>query len=168
MKLLALDCSTKATGLAIFSDKELLGQSCITATSTDLFKRIHKMVDNIDEICANLAIDTIVMEEVIPDHAKNVQTFKALMYLQGAIMIMLHDKHPRIKIELMYPGSWRKICGIKTGRGNKREALKEQDIVFANSTYNLSLTSDDIADAVCIGHAYLHPSSVENDDLNWG
>ena len=26
-------------------------------------------------------IDTIVMEEVIPDHSKNEKTFKALMYL---------------------------------------------------------------------------------------
>lgn len=47
MYLLALDASTKATGLAIFKDKELIGQSCITASSTDLYKRIHKMVDNI-------------------------------------------------------------------------------------------------------------------------
>ena len=167
MKLLALDCSTKATGLAIFKDKTLLGQSCITASSTDLYKRIHKMVDSIDELIANLEIDEIVMEEVIPDHQKNTNTFKALMYLQAAIQIMLHDKYPRVKITLVYPGSWRKICGIKTGRGNKREALKEQDIQFANTTYGLTLTSDDIADAICIGHAHLHPAAIEPDEINW-
>lgn len=48
MKLLALDCSTKATGVAIFENKKLLGSSVITASSTDLIKRIHKMVDTID------------------------------------------------------------------------------------------------------------------------
>jgi len=47
MKLLALDCSTKATGFAVFSGKSLLGSGVITASSTDLIKRIHKMVDNI-------------------------------------------------------------------------------------------------------------------------
>ena len=50
MKVLALDCSTKSTGVAIFKDKEFLGKGCITASSTDLFKRIHKMVDSIDEL----------------------------------------------------------------------------------------------------------------------
>ena len=168
MRILALDASTKSTGIAIFQNQELLGCSVITASSTDLIKRIHKMADTIDTIVSEANIDVVVMEEVIPDHAKNQNTFKALIWLQAIIIVMLHDKHPRIKIELTYPGSWRKICGIKTGRGTKREALKEQDIKFANSTYNLNLTSDDIADAVCIGHAYLYPSSVESDDLNWG
>lgn len=167
MKVLALDCSTKATGVAIFNDQTLLGSTCITATSTDLYKRIHKMVDTIDTLVHDLAIEEIVMEEVIPDHQKNQNTFKALMFLQAAIHIMLHDKYPKIKITLIYPGSWRKICGIKTGRGNMREALKEQDIKFANQTYGLALTSDDIADAICIGHAYLFPAQIESDELNW-
>jgi hypothetical protein len=47
------------------------------------------------------------MEEVIPDHAKNTNTFKALMYLQATMMMMLHEKHPSIKTTLVYPGSWR-------------------------------------------------------------
>lgn len=81
MYLLSLDCSTKSTGVAIFKDKELMGYSCITASSTDLYKRIHKMVDNILAIVEQIGIEQIVMEEVIPDHSKNTNTFKALMYL---------------------------------------------------------------------------------------
>lgn len=170
MKLLALDCSTKATGLAIFNNKQLLGCSLITASSTDLIKRIHKMVDTIDELISSAEIDTVVMEEVIPDHAKNTNTFKALMYLQAAIVIMIHDKHPRVQLELTYPGSWRSTCGIKTGRGVKRETLKEADIRFANTTYNLNITSDDTADAICIGHAFLNPNhsttkTKDSDDM---
>lgn len=167
MKLLALDCSTKATGVAIFDGCTLLGSSVITASSTDLIKRIHKMVDTIDQLVTELSIDTIVIEEVIPDHAKNQNTFKALMYLQAAIIIMLHDNHPAAKLEFMYPGSWRSTCGIRTGRGVKRETLKEADVRFANQTYGLNITSDDQADAICIGHAYLHPTSTSGGDLNW-
>ena len=168
MKLLALDCSTKNTGVAIFKNNQLLGSSCISASSTDLYNRIHKMVDNIDEIITQLNIDEIIMEEVIPDHSKNTNTFKALMYLQATLMIMLHDKYPKVKVTLVYPNSWRSQCGIKTGRGKTRESLKLADIEYANKTYNLSLTSDDQADAICIGHAYLHPNnSNESDDLNW-
>lgn len=167
MKILALDCSTKATGVAIFDNTTLLGSSVISASSTDLIKRIHKMVDTIDQLMAELSINTVIVEEVIPDHSKNQNTFKALMYLQAALVIMIHDKHPQATLEFMYPGSWRSTCGIKTGRGVKRETLKEADVRFANQTYGLSITSDDQADAICIGHAYLHPITTSSGDLNW-
>ena len=168
MYLLALDCSTKATGCAIFKDKELMAATCITASSTDLYKRIHKMVDNILAIVEQLGIQKIVMEEVIPDHTKNTNTFKALIYLQALIHIEMHDKFPKVEIELVYPSSWRSVCGIKNGRGIKRDQEKAEDIKFANQTYDLQLTSDDIADAICIGHAYLHPKDAKNcDEINW-
>lgn len=162
MYLLALDASTKATGVAIFKDKELMGYSCITASSTDLYKRIHKMVDNILTIVEQLGIEKIVMEEVIPDHSKNTNTFKALMYLQALIHIEIHDKYPQTQIELVYPSSWRSACGIEDGRGSRREQKKQKDIDFANHTYKLTLTNDDIADAICIGHAYLYPKKEKD------
>ena len=168
MNILALDASTKATGLAIFKDKELLGKGCITASSTDLFKRIHKMVDNIDTLIQEANINEIVMEEVIPDHAKNTQTFKALMYLQAAIMMMIHDKHPQVKVELIYPGSWRSQAGIKIGRGVKRETLKEADIKRAQEVFKLQGLNDDEADAILIGAVYVGLFGAPiNDDLNW-
>ena len=170
MYILALDASTKATGVAIFKDKTLMGSSVITASSNDLYKRIHKMVDNILAIVEQLKIEKIVMEEVIPDHTKNTNTFKALMYLQALIHIELHDKFPKVEIELVYPSSWRSVCGIKNGRGIRREQEKLEDIKFANKTYNLNLMSDDQADAICIGHAYLHPKDEDKKDygeINW-
>ena len=172
MYIIALDASTKATGVAIFKDKELLGASCITASSTDLIKRIHKITDGIDNIISQLPIEELVMEEVIPDHAKNTNTFKALMWLQANIMIMLHDKYPNIKITLVYPGAWRSQCHIKTGRGVKRESLKEADVRLANETFNLNTTSDDIADAVLIGAAHVNyfniaPQDPKDNEINW-
>lgn len=50
MKILAIDASTKSTGIAIFNNKEFLGKGCITANSNDLITRIHKMVDTVDKI----------------------------------------------------------------------------------------------------------------------
>ena len=167
MKLLSLDASTKATGFAIFQDQSLLASSVISASSTDLIKRIHKMVDTIEQLIQEIGIDTVVMEEVIPDHSKNSNTFKALMYLQAAVVIMLHDKFPSVTLQLVYPGSWRSVCGIKTGRGVVRETLKQADIRFANTTYGLNITSDDQADAICIGHAHLHPKTTPTEDFNW-
>lgn len=169
MKLLALDCSTKATGCAIFEDKKLIHYECITSTSNDLFKRIHIMVDSIENLIKQYQIEQIVLEEVLPDHQKNQNTFKALMYLQATFAVMMHDKYPKICIEYVYPSSWRKDCGIKQGPGQKRESLKQQDLNFANTTYSLSLTSDDIADAICIGHAFLNKNSLKltKEGYNW-
>lgn len=162
MYLLALDASTKATGFAVFKDTELLVCNCITASSTDLYKRIHKMVDSVLTIVEQMGITQIVMEEVIPDHSKNTNTFRALMYLQALIHIEMHDKHPEVQINMIYPSSWRSVCGIEDGRSSKREQKKQKDIDFANRTYNLSLTNDDTADAVCIGHAYFHPKQEKD------
>ena len=108
------------------------------------------------------------MEEVIPDHQKNTQTFKALMCLQAAIMMMVHDKHPKITIELVYPGSWRSQAGIKTGRGVKRETLKEADIRRAKELFKIEQLNDDEADAILIGAVYAGiVGTTKNDDLNW-
>lgn len=169
MKVLAIDASTKSSGIAIFKDKEFLGKGCITASSNDLFKRIHKMVDSIDELISQAGIDEVVMEEVIPDHQKNTQTFKALMYLQAAVMMMIHDKHPKVKVELIYPGSWRSQAGIKTGRGVKRETLKEADIRRAKEVFGAEQLNDDEADACLIGGVYVGVFGAPiNDELNWG
>ena len=170
MYTLAIDASTKSSGIAIFKDKTLLGANCVTASSSDLFKRIHKMVDSIDELIAELNIDELVMEEVIPDHSLNNAVFKALMYLQAAILMMVHDKYPRLKVTLIYPGSWRSQCQIKVGRGIKRETLKEADVRRANELFNLNTTNDDIADAVLIGAAHVgfFGGKPEDTELNWG
>ena len=168
MRILALDMSTKSTGVAIFQDKEFLAKACVTASSTDLFKRIHKMVDSIDAIVTDTVIDVVVMEEVIPDHSKNTNTFKALMYLQAAVMMMLHDKHPTVKTELIYPGSWRSQAGIKTGRGVKRETLKDADIRRAKEVFGITQLNDDEADACLLGGVYAGMFGAPvSDDLNW-
>ena len=120
------------------------------------------MTDSILTIVEQIGIEKIVMEEVIPDHSKNANTFRALMYLQALIHIEMHDKHPEVQIEMIYPSSWRSACGIEDGRSSKREQKKQKDIDFANRVYQLSLTNDDIADAVCIGHAFLNPKKEKD------
>ena len=162
MNILALDSSTKSTGWAFYENANLKSYGCITSSSTDLFKRIHKMVDGILTIVEQMGIEKIVMEEVIPDHSKNTNTFRALMYLQALIHIEMHDKYPKVEIEMVYPSSWRSTCGIEDGRSSKREQKKQKDIDFANRTYGLTLTNDDTADAVCIGHAALHPKKEKD------
>lgn len=169
MNILGLDASTKATGWAVYEGTSLKNYGCITASSTDLFRRIHKMVEEIDKIISDNSISKIILEEVRPDEIgsrSNLATHKALMFLQGAIAMMVHDKYPKITINYLYPSEWRKSCKIKTGRGVVRETVKQRDIRFVEETFGI-VVNDDIADAIGLGYAYLHPDKEEEEMITW-
>lgn len=169
MAILSIDASTKSSGWAIYEGTQLKNYGCITSSSTDLFKRIHKMVDEIDILIANNNISKLILEEVRPDDVggrSNLVTHKALMYLQAAIEFLIHDKHPKITIEYLYPSEWRKCCKIKTGRGVVRETVKQRDIRFVQEEFGITV-NDDIADAIGLGYAHLHPGGQE-DIIMWG
>lgn len=154
MLVLALDLSTKQSGYSIFENQELKTYGCITASSTNLFKRIDKMVQEIEKILKDNKIDKVVIEDVYPDDVQNnISVYKKLTYLQGFILHLL-DRY-NIKdadIKFYTSSEWRKKCGIRTGRGIHRESLKPKDIAFVKNQFGLTV-NDDIADAICIGFA---------------
>ena len=152
MTILALDPSTKKTGYAIFQDNSLIKYGTISAKETfPLFKRIDIMIESLTEILNNYEIKTVYIEDVIPDDVHhNQKVFKALTYLQGFILSLL-EKH-NVPVIFYTSSEWRKKCGIKTGRGVKRESLKAKDIQFVKDNYQIEV-DDDTADAICIGDA---------------
>ena len=168
MITLAIDASTKSTGWSIFDGQDLKDYGCITASSNNLFHRIHKMVDELKKIIEQHSVKEIAIEDVIPDdvhHNQNV--YKALTYLQG-YLLELFDEMSIKKITFYVSSEWRKKCAIHTGRGIKRESLKPLDIAFVKNQYGLDV-NDDVADAICIGFAHLggivkQPQSVVTDD----
>lgn len=166
MNILSLDLSSKSSGWAFFENNKLIDYGCITSASTDLIKRIYIMRDGIQEVLNKYAIDKVYVEEVRPQGgfgAGNIQTHRALMWLQAAIAFMLHDFNKKIVLEYVYPSTWRATIGIKNGRGIKRESLKQADIDFVKERYNISV-NDDIADAICLGISQLEP---EKNEINW-
>lgn len=165
--ILTLDLSTKSTGYSFWENNKLVDYGLITASSTDLIKRIHKIVDElsktIKEKSANCIIENVIVEEVRPENGlQNIQTHRALMWLQGAVAAMLHDEYG-LSLTYIYPNEWRSHCGIKTGAGIKRESLKKKDIEFVKENFNIDV-NDDIADAIGIGYGYLHK---QNNEINW-
>ena len=121
------------------------------------------MRDGIQEVLNKYTIDKVYVEEVRPQGgfgAGNIQTHRALMWLQAAIAFMLHDFNKKIVLEYVYPSTWRATIGIKNGRGIKRESLKQADIDFVKERYNISV-NDDIADAICLGISQLEPEKNE-------
>lgn len=151
MRYMGLDASTHSTGVSIFDEGELIAHDCLKASSTDVIKRIQKIIDQLDKVIEMHKPDIIILEEVIPkqqeDNYKTVQTRRVLMWLQAAINFLCHEKYPNIKIEYIYPNEWRAWIGIKTGAGVRRESLKEKDIEWVKDTFGLTL-NDDEADAI--------------------
>ncbi len=157
MNLLALDMSTKSTGYAIYKHNKLIQYNYITATSNDLFNRIKVMMNAINKILQqNLDLEYVVMEEVRQEGFINVKTYKALMYLQGCIQMMIHQKFKHLQTDFLYPSSWRKICQIKQGRGIQRKQQKQLDIQWVKDNFNIIPENDDVADAIGLGYGYIN------------
>lgn len=166
MITISIDASTKSTGVAIFKDKELIDTYNFVDNNKSVLKRIKYMTDKLEEVYGKTKTAPsnkdeqfqIIMEQVIPDNlndakwTRNQATFKALFYLQAAIVLMFD--HYGLEVELVGASTWRKWCGIKQGGAN-RETLKFRDMEFVKQNYR-EVKNDDIADAVCIGHGKIH------------
>lgn len=158
MNIIAIDASTKSSGVAVYRHNKLQKYECLTASSPDLFRRIEVMVDKVREVIAqNPDIDYVILEQVRQQEDSiymSIKTYKALMYLQGCLGMMLHKDFKHIQMDFMYPTSWRKVCGIRQGRGIKRPVQKQFDKQWVKDRYGIQV-NDDIADAICLGYAYL-------------
>ena len=167
MKVLAIDASTKSTGVAILEDNNLIHYELFTNNSKNTLDRIQFMTDEIEQFYLEYLPDSIVIEEIIPDNLNEVKwscnqnTFKALSYLQASILLMFNKYQKTVK--LIGATSWRKICGIQQGKAT-REVLKARDKEFVKEKYNINV-NDDIADAICIGYAELHNNTPK--PFNW-
>lgn len=153
MITLSIDGSTKATGIAIFQDTTLVKYDCIYAKDNDTIDRILKMANEIKNICIKYKVNQVCMEEVLPEDVKhNDKVYTSLKYLQAAVVFVLHSLG--LRYEFKTASWWRSRCGIRTGRGIKREELKLASIAFVRDEYNIQVT-DDIADAIGLGFAYV-------------
>lgn len=155
--LLALDLSTKSSGFALFDGDKLVDQGCWTASSNNLCKRIDKIVGELEKQLQEHKINAVAAEDPLPAKDTNEQTHRALMWLQGAVGLMLDEQ--KLKFDkFQQPSEWRKVCGIAQGRGIRRESGKENDIAWCKNTFGLDV-NDDIADAIGIGQAFIHPEN---------
>lgn len=153
MTLLAIDASSKSTGIAIFKQNQLIHYECISSSSGDMFKRVDIMTSRIGQLCNLYKPTNIVLQDILPQDIKHNQTiYKTLTYLQMSIQKELHNYG--LSAELVVASHWRATCGIKTGKGIKRQHLKQASQKLVKSIYHIDV-NDDISDAVCIGIAYI-------------
>ena len=163
MILMSIDASTKATGVAIFDEGKLIHYECLYENDANVLNRISNMTDRLISLAIEYKINEVALEDVMPNDVKhNQQIYTVLMYLQGSIALALNKIHLKIN-KLFVASNWRKIVGIKTGRGVYRETLKKSSMKLVKDHYNIDV-NDDVADAVCIGIAYLKETE---DNYQW-
>lgn len=152
MKILFLDLSTKSTGWCVGENSKLLDYGCITASSTNVLARIVSITEQINTIVQSQKIEKIILEEVRIDY-KNVHTYKVLNWIQGIVLYNAFKENKKIQYDFIQASSWRSKIGIHTGRGIKRETLKQEDIKYVRNKYQIE-ANDDICDAICLMDAY--------------
>jgi len=151
--ILAIDQSTVKTGIAIFK--------CNEFDKYDLID-LHKQKEDSELRFKNMCFEICVwIKETQPDYVifedvslqTNVATLRLLAQLQGVIIgcCQLYD----IPYKIYKPSSWRKILKFQQGRGVERKVLKQQSKDYVKKNYDLDV-NDDIADAICIGQAYIN------------
>jgi Holliday junction resolvasome RuvABC endonuclease subunit len=168
---MSLDISTKATGVAIFDDDKLVHLECITPKG-EVWDRISVLAQCVTDLYLEYKPDVIVTEEPEPAFVKNnIDVYRKLTIAHGAIILGIHAAGgPEVRTATA--SHWRKLVGIKTGRGIKREMLKKESIRVAKELYPTHADeiglSDDKADAVLIGRAYIneHAARAEK-EYNW-
>ena len=164
MKILFLDLSTKSTGWCIGENGKLIQYGCISASSTNVLKRITTITNEIDKLVQQYKINKIVAEEVRTDY-NNVHTYKVLNWIQGITLYRAFQFNPKIDYEFIQASSWRSQIGIHTGRGIKREQLKQEDIKYVKHKYSIE-ANDDVCDAICLMDAY-YAKNEQTDGFSW-
>ena len=162
MIIIGLDISTKSTGYSVWENGKLVTSGCAATASSNVYKRIKKITTEIQQIVQKYKPDVVYAEQPQPAFVKNnINVYRKLTFAHGAIEMML-DEH-NLKMTLCSSSHWRKYCGIKTGKGIKREQLKKEDIAAAYVILGRQPANDDEADAVLIGQSYV----LQHNSFNW-
>lgn len=154
MSILAIDASTKRTGVALKEDNDgKITYSAIESKGKAVEERILCMVKGILQIVKDNNVTEVVLEN---PYGANAHTTKVLLWLQGAIVISIYEYNPEIQFTYFGASEWRSTLGIQ-GHRIKRQEQKQIDIDYINKELGFELTTkqDDEADSLGILLAYL-------------
>lgn len=158
LKILSFDQSTLTTGWALFDGLSYVSHGLIDLSKNkDFESRFVQMCGEIRSIILSQCPDIVLIEDTVL--MRSPKTMKQLSQLQGIIIGFCQMRD--IPYEVFYPTNWRKVLGFKQGSGTKRSELKQQAIDMIYDRYGITATNDE-ADAICIGMAYIKKYMEEN------
>lgn len=161
MVILALDQATHTTGWSLWQDTELTDFGKFSFDDTSILQRIHKVCVQLQIFIIKYKPDKIVFEDIqMQGQINNVQTFKALAQLQGAIAEICCQN--KIEFEIITPNQWRSDCKLLRGQLKDRASQKRAAQAWVKQKFGKVCTQDE-ADAICIGYA----ANAQLNELNW-
>lgn len=152
--IMAVDESISATGVAIFYGNELKETYEIkTDPKQDVLSRLARIYEELAVLAARHQVTVFVAEDVYESHkGKTILSFRYNLFIQGMLFAMHKTKNNSL-YALYHPSEWRSILGI--GTSETRKNSKAADIAYVRDALGIEVTSDNIADAICIGLAYI-------------
>ena len=173
MNICSIDASTNSLAFAIFNNNTLFRFGKINFTGSTTYEKVGDACRKTFAFLKNFNIDCIIIEHTV--FMNSPKTAADLALVQGAIlgaakingisvagsvspitwqMFINNGKltaPEKIKIRNENPGksdSWYK--------GHEREIRKQKTIHFVNTYYDKSISDNDVADAIGIGHWAIH------------
>lgn len=156
MIIAGIDGATNKTGISIFKDGKYIEHTLIDLhlmKNPDI--RIPKMMKEICDYIGKYNVDKIIMEESMMTN--NIDTVKKLSNVAGAVMYYATSNN--IEFEFVLPSEWRKIIGLRQGRGIPKEILKSEAIMAVKQEYGMDLTNDE-AEAILIARSGFKLSKI--------
>ena len=165
----AIDASTNSLAFAIFSEKELKASGKINFKGADTYDKVGDAARKSLAFLEKFEIDAIVIEHTVFMNSPKTAADLALVQggLLGAARIVGVKKFGSVS-----PITWQNYIGNKkldnaeklaiakqnpnkaasTLKSIEREFRKQKTIKFVNTYYNKSISDNDVADAIAIGH----------------
>lgn len=155
--ILSVDESIGSTGVAIFKGDKLIATKRIETSSDMPFNdRMNVIETELRGLAKKHKATVFLVEDVYAN--KSIMSYRYNLFIQGILFSL--SKNVKDSIYTLYhPTHWRKILGMDV-KGKKRPELKKMDIAYVKDHAGVITDSDDIADAICIGLAYIKEWTV--------
>lgn len=145
-RLISIDPSTKASGVATFDDSKLVDFDLFKNNDSDTESRIHDMGAALLNYLKKQKPDIIYIEHP-QGHGSNVALVGMICELLGIVRAYAIEK--KIEYKELSPSVWRKYCGFNQGKKTRKE-LKQMSVDYVKKHFSIEV-NDDVADAISIG-----------------
>lgn len=168
-KICAIDASTNSIAFAIFDNKTLKVCGKVNFTGTNTYHKVGDAARKCLSLFKQFDIDTIVIEHTV--FINSPKTAADLALVQGAMLGSAQINGIRVagsvnpitwqsyigntKLSAVEKQTLRKDNPDKSDswyKGQEREIRKQKTIHFVNTYYDKSISDNDVADAIGIGH----------------
>lgn len=153
MRILAFDQASVITGWALFVDGCLVDSGEINLKKIKDTDERHRQMDiSLANLMESKQPDLVAIEDIyLSGRIANMQTVMRISFSRGLIVGWCHIHN--IPVERSLPTTWRKVLGFAQGKNVGRKEIKQQALDYVKKNFDMEITHDDQADAICIGHA---------------